>query len=257
MECEKCQKLLSDFLDGALEHQLRAPITAHLVECLSCASVHKELESIVTVCRDCRGDYDRLPNERAMWLRIRNIIESEQNAAARETARSAVGSEGQQSWWSRVMNRSWQLSLPQLATAVAAVAISVSLATAFSVRHVQTASAEEIPFTASASDNFSSVRLGNNSSNPMVMNASASSVSDYMRPQQMAIDYWQQRVENRMMRWNPQTRAAFERNMQVLNQAVQDSYTELQRRPHDEVSEEMLNAALNDKVELLKEFSDL
>jgi hypothetical protein len=32
---------------------------------------------------------------------------------------------------------------------------------------------------------------------------------------------------------------------------------ELNRNPHDEVSEQMLNEALNDKLVLLKEFSDL
>ena len=45
--------------------------------------------------------------------------------------------------------------------------------------------------------------------------------------------------------------------LQVIDQAVNDSFNELNRNPHDEVSEEMLNAALNEKLALLKEFSDL
>jgi hypothetical protein len=32
---------------------------------------------------------------------------------------------------------------------------------------------------------------------------------------------------------------------------------DLKRNPHDEVSEQMLNESLNDKLALLKEFSDL
>jgi hypothetical protein len=52
-------------------------------------------------------------------------------------------------------------------------------------------------------------------------------------------------------------RETFDRNLQVINQAVNDSMNELNKNPHDEVSEEMLNAALNEKLSLLKEFSDL
>ena len=43
----------------------------------------------------------------------------------------------------------------------------------------------------------------------------------------------------------------------MIDQAVNDSLNELNRNPHDEVSEEMLNAALNEKLTLLKEFSEL
>ena len=52
-------------------------------------------------------------------------------------------------------------------------------------------------------------------------------------------------------------RETFDRNMRVIDQAVNDSMNELNRNPHDDVSEQMLNEALNDKLALLKEFSDL
>jgi hypothetical protein len=45
--------------------------------------------------------------------------------------------------------------------------------------------------------------------------------------------------------------------MSVIDAAVNDSMRQLGQNPHDEVSEEILNAALNDKVELLKEFAAL
>ena len=51
-------------------------------------------------------------------------------------------------------------------------------------------------------------------------------------------------------------RETFERNMQAIDQAVANSLDELKRNPHDEVSEQMLNESLNDKLALLKEFSD-
>jgi hypothetical protein len=64
-------------------------------------------------------------------------------------------------------------------------------------------------------------------------------------------------VETNKVRWNQQMRDTFERNLKVIDQAVNDSLNELNRDPHDEVSEEMLNAALNEKLALLREFSDL
>jgi hypothetical protein len=45
--------------------------------------------------------------------------------------------------------------------------------------------------------------------------------------------------------------------MREIDEAVTKSLDELKSNPHDEVSETMLNAALNKKLELLQKFSDL
>jgi hypothetical protein len=71
------------------------------------------------------------------------------------------------------------------------------------------------------------------------------------------ISYWNQRVEFTKARWSPEMRETFDRNLQVIDQAVNDSFDSLSRNPHDEVSEEMLNTALNEKLSLLKEFAEL
>ena len=68
--------------------------------------------------------------------------------------------------------------------------------------------------------------------------------------------YWQQRVEARKASWNPRMRASFDRSLNVLDQTVNDSLDDLRQNPHDEVAEEMLNSALHDKIELLKEFGE-
>ena len=52
-------------------------------------------------------------------------------------------------------------------------------------------------------------------------------------------------------------RETFDRNLKVIDQAVNDSFDALSQDPHDEVSEEMLNTALNEKLSLLKEFAEL
>jgi Putative zinc-finger len=248
MNCEKCQELLSDFLDGALSHEDQASLNTHLEECLSCFSVRDELDAIVSFCRECRGEYLVPPNERALWLRIRNTVEGERAVSVQGSQAHAGRSE---SWWKQLMNRSWELSLSQMTGAVAAIAVAVALITAFSMQRMQQGSSALDPTTASAS------RDRANLTNAASSTISVSDVDDRVRQQQLAIDYWNQRIEERKARWSPQMREAFDRNMNVIDQAVNFSRDELRRNPHDEVSEEMLNSALNDKMELLREFADL
>jgi hypothetical protein len=87
--------------------------------------------------------------------------------------------------------------------------------------------------------------------------AEASNVNDRVWQRRQAINYWNQRVELNKARWSSQMRETFDRNMKVIDEAVANSLNELDRDPHDEISEQMLNESLNDKLALLKEFADL
>ncbi len=242
MNCEKCQELLSDFLDGALNTEEHSMLSAHFEECLSCFNTHEELNSIVSFCRENRDEYVAPPNERALWLRIRNTIEAEGERANAAAAASVAASAGRPSWLTRWMNRSWELSLSQMATAVAAIAVAVALTTAISLSRMQNnavSSTTTNPANASEPRNTSAL-----------MNVPVRGLSQ-------EIDYWQQRVDARKVRWNQQRREDFDLNLKVINEAVQERLKELKENPHDEMTEEMLNAVLNNKVEFLREFADL
>jgi len=226
MNCEKCQNLVSEFIDGSLNRNDYKLLQAHFDECLECAEVQKDLSTIVGFCRDHRGEYDAPANERALWLRISNSVEGE--ISSRSLASAAPGRRRL-----GFLNRTWELSLSQLTASVGAIVIVVALGTVAGLRRVQNQATA--PTTAS----------------------SGLSVRDRYRQQQQLIEYWNQRVELNKARWNPQMRETFDRNMSVIDAALNDSMRELAVNPHDEVSEETLNAAFNDKVELLKEFADL
>ena len=243
MNCEKCHELLSDYLDGALGRDDDAAFGTHLEECFPCFNVHAELNSIVSYCRDHRGEYDVAPpNERALWLRIRNTVEAESEAAA---ARPAVRREG---WWTRMMGRSWELSLPQVAMAVVAIIVVASLATVFGLRGLQ---------KAGAGGNVASADLNSRAAAGSLAVAGRDADLNTRAWQQQQIKYWTQVIEERKAHWSPQVRQDFEHNLSLLDETVQDSLKKLSEQPHDEVTEEMLNAALSDKMQLLKEFSDL
>ena len=233
MNCEKYQDLLSDLIDGSLTPEGYQSVETHLSACGVCADARDDLNVIVSYCREHRGEYDAAPNERALWLRISNTIESELIVSSRTEIPANAGG------WFRLMNRSWQLSFPQLAASVIAIVIVVSVVTIIGLRR----------FNLGAGSNFqaSGITIPSNSS----------SVADRFRERQQVIDFWNQKVELNKARWNAQMRETFDRNMSVIDAAVNDSLRQLNQNPHDEVSEEILNAALNDKTELLKEFAQL
>jgi len=229
MNCETCQDLIHDLIDGSITQRDEFTLNTHLKECLDCESVRQDLTSIVGFCRTQRGQYEAPPNEQALWLRIRNSIEADL------PSRASVETERRPSFFSRLMGHSWELSLPQLAASAAAIVLLVSLATVVGLR-----------------------RWGGYGTPPAAPAANlASDLGDRFLQRRQVIDYWNQRVELNKARWSPEMRATFERNMKVIDQAVADSVNELNRNPHDEISEQMLNESLNDKLALLKEFSDL
>jgi hypothetical protein len=229
MNCEKYQNLLSDLLDGSLTPRDCEEVEAHLIACGDCAAAREDLQMILSFCREHRGEYESVPNERAMWLRITNMVEV--NASARGTAVPAGAR-----WWFKLTNRSWQLTFPQFATSIAATVVVAVLLTLgglkmWNARGPQTAG----------------IPIGND----------VSTVQDRYRQQEQVIDYWNQRVEMNKARWSQQMRDAFDRDISIYDGTVKDSMQRLTQNPHDEVSEDILNAALNDKIALLKEFSEL
>jgi hypothetical protein len=228
MNCETCQELIHDLIDGSITQRDEFTLNTHLKECLDCDSVRQDLASIVGFCRTQRGQYDAPPNEQAMWLRIRNVIEAEL------PSRAVSNPEPQRSFFGRLMGRSWELSLPQLATSTVAIVLLVSLVTVVGLR-----------------------RWGGYGVAPAPPQVEASNVNDRISQRRQVIDYWNQRVELNKARWSAEMRETFDRNMQVIDQAVANSLDELKRNPHDEVSEQMLNESLNDKLALLNVFSDL
>ena len=231
MNCERCQELIGDLVDGSLSGADESTLKSHLDECLDCVSVREDLSAILGYCRAHRGEYEAPPNEKALWLRIRNVIEAESLNSNPALRMDAASTKTNRAGW---LSRSWEFSLPQLAAFAAAIILFVSVATTVGVRRWQATGAE-----------------------PAVRIDASASVNDRIWQRQQVINYWNQRVELNKVRWSAQMRETFDRNMSVIDQAVSDSMNDLNRNPHDDISEQMLNEALNDKLALLKEFSDL
>lgn len=230
MNCEICQELIHDLIDGSITERDEFTLNTHLRECLDCESVRQDLTSIVGFCRTQRGEYEAPPNATAMWLRIRNVIEAELPSPV------TVNTESKPSFLGRLMGHSWELSLPQLAASAAAIVLVVSMATVVGLRRFGGYG----PAVA-----------------PPQFQSDASNINDRVWQRRQVIDYWNQRVELNKARWNPEMRATFDRGVKQIDEAIATSIDELKRNPQDEFYQEMLNDSLNSKINLLKDFSDL
>ena len=141
------------------------------------------------------------------------------------------------SFWNRLSNYSLNFSLPQLVSSLVAVAVVAALITAIGLRGIGSQDANE--------------------NNIAVAGSYSGGVEERLQKKQQVIDYWNQRVEQRKAQWDRKTREAFERNLQILDETVAQYKDALLKNPHDDVYEEALNSAINEKLEFLKEFSEL
>jgi hypothetical protein len=233
MNCEKCQELLSEFLDGTLGHSEHAAVGAHLAACALCAAAREDFHAIIAAARDARGQLFAPTDERALWLRVREEVEAESRPL--KAARAAAGG----GFWSRLFGQRFELSLPQLAAGAAALVVAAASLTALGLRFAPAAPAR-------AERSASVRRVVSDDLYPRT----------YLESHEANLRYWEQRVEARRASWNPRMRASFDRSVYFLDQSVKDSLDDLSKNPHDEVAEETLNAALRDKIELLREFGE-
>jgi hypothetical protein len=240
MYCDDCKEKLSLFLDNELDEIQAAGIRAHIALCGDCAKVCEELSSILFTCATESPDEIVPPNSQALWCRISNTIESEMKPASLKQAEEPRG-------------RFWRLSFAQLASAVLGIAIISSLLTVIGVRnYTQPASEDFTTRSAATQTTFEKVlaKVG-------LVETPQQARDRRLKEQQAAIAYWDNRVQARRVQWDAHTRDAFDRNLQVINESL-DQYTMiLQQDPEDELSVEMLDSVLNDKMNLLRDFSDL
>lgn len=238
MNCDECKNLISDFMDSELDGVRAAAMRIHLAACAGCARVCEDFASILDVCGDESPTELVPPNSQALWCRINNIIESETHADAKAEQPRA---------------RLWRLSFAQLTAAVLCIALVSSLLTVVAIRN----------YTQPATADFTTRSLATQSTFEKVLSKvglieTAQQTRDRrLMEQHAAIEYWNTRVQSRRAQWDRVTRDAFDRNLQVIEESLADYTMILQQDPDDELSGEMLDSVLNDKMNLLRDFSDL
>jgi hypothetical protein len=241
MNCDECKNLITYFMDSELDETQAAAVRSHLADCALCAKVCEDITSILDVCGS-ESPVDILPpNSNALWCRINNVIEHEVRPDAVPDVTPAP-------------RRFWQLSFGQLAAAVVFVAVISSLLTIVGIKTYLQPSRSYIDAASTAAPQgpFEKVlsRVG-------LMETPQQARDRRLQEQKAAIEYWNARVQSRREQWDRATREAFDRNLQVIDESVNDYTVILQKDPDDELTGEMLDTVLNDKMNLLRDFSDL
>lgn len=245
MNCENCQNFLSEFLDGELDKTISAGIRAHLAMCADCAGIYEDFASIIGYCGEEQIKEIPPPNSQAMWCRISNIIETEIKPELEKQLAPKP------SRLSRLWNHTWSLSLTQAVSAVLSVAVISSLLTVVGIKNFVLNNDQNAQATVAPSlfDRMLS-RAG-------LVETPQQQREKRIREHQAAIEYWNKRVSTRRQQWNKNIREAFDRNLTEIDQVVTEYTQILQENPQDEISGEMLDTAMNEKMELLREFSEL
>ena len=256
MNCEWCQTRINDYVDGVLNETDCIRLEKHLETCAPCAFLHEDLSAMLHCCLEVRNAPDAPPNAQALWLRISNLIESEQSAlVAKESQLQPAAPAGAVSRW---LNQSWQLSFQQMASAVLATVVVTALVTVVAFQQQNLTQASPQLSSGINQQGLMPQIWSNFGYQTATEKQPARGVYESrLKDQQVAIEYWQQRVEQRKRQWNQHLREAFDRNVRELDAVVAEYEQQLEHNPHDDVSEEMLDSAINDKMALLREFSEL
>ncbi|MBL8124215.1 MAG: zf-HC2 domain-containing protein [Blastocatellia bacterium] len=244
MNCEFCQEHLSGFLDGELDELLASNIRTHLSLCEECAKLCEDFAAILDSCKlDELSEEIVPPNPNALWCRISNTIESEIKPETKAEVQRPRG------FFARV----WNLSFAQAASGVLAIALISSLLTVVGIKNYFQPTGSD--FTSRSSETQTSFekllsRVG-------LADSPQAARDKRLKEQQAVIDYWNQRVQARRAMWDDNLRRGFDRNLQAIDQAVYEYKTTLEQNPEDELSGEMLDSVMNEKMNLLREFSEL
>ena len=236
MNCEYCQELISVYLDNELEPEVASDVRMHLAVCAGCAKTCEDFAMILDFCDLDETEHSVPPNSKALWCRINNLIETE------------ISPKIPQEIIEEKSKRSWQFSFGQVFASILGIALISSLLTIVGIK------------------NYSAGDVSANAA-PSIFDRALSKIGlvetpqlareNRVREQQAAIEYWNKRVEEKRINWAANLREAFDRNLIQIDQTVYEYDKILQENPQDDLSSEMLDSALNEKMALLREFSEL
>ena len=180
-------------------------------------------------------------NSQAMWCRI-NIIEAEIKSELAKEEKIQVEKLQTEN------RRFWSFSFSQIFASILGIAILSSVITFIGLRNSSFSDVSSQDPPTLFEKVLSKVGLAE---------TPQQSRERRMQEQQMAIDYWNKRVEARKDQWDKNLREAFDRNLREINQVVTEYQEILEANPQDDLSGEMLDSAMKEKMDLLREFSEL
>lgn len=237
MNCEECKGLLSSFMDNELDRERSAAVMDHLALCPPCSDVCSNLTMLMNASAEATPE-ELLPNDsKKIWIKIQNVIETEAKPVMPPEPPPAA----------------WRFSFLRLGAAMLVIAVISSVLTIFALRRYQAPPGDEF-FVRTATTQTAFDKL---LSKVGLVDTPQQARERRIREQQAAIDYWNTRVQARRVQWDARTREAFDRNLGVIDESLHEYSMILAQDPEDELSGEMFDSVLHEKMNLLRDFADL
>ena len=267
MTCEAFDAAFSEYLEGTLEGKSLAQVESHLRECLRCAALLRDVESI----REEASSLPDLVSSRDLWEGIDARIAAPVLPLAARAERQ------------RRLTPAW------MGIAAAALVVSTAgvtyLLTARSIRAPQSVTA--VPLIVSGGPNTNGAALGSSGETTGPDEANAPDEQSFAQAgtvrQRVAgpvassnsigrmasvtpgvvvprsegiygkeIEMLQKIVGDRKTQLDPSTVATIEKNLLIIDAAIEQSRAALAKDPASRLLSEQLNRVLDQKVELLR-----
>lgn len=261
MTCEAFDAALPDHLEGTLDGSLRSAVEGHLRECVRCAGLVRDLRNIET---DAAKLPDLVPS-RDLWQGIEARIAAPVIPLAARPERSRRIAP---TWIGiaaaalivttagityTLTARSFRASTPAVATFIPG-----SIRTSGADTSTPDNGVAEIPTQGSAEQLAPSSRAvaGRRPTNGTQRQPTASLASATQGPSEAVytreITMLQKIVSDRRTQLDSSTVAIIERNLQIIDRAIEQSKAALARDPASRLLSDQLTHALDKKVELLR-----
>jgi hypothetical protein len=223
MNCERCESLVDDYVDGTLPAADRADVERHLARCASCAALAQDLRSI----RLAAGSLERHVPPPPAWTALSAALEAERSRGfgRRVSALTAAFA---------TPARRWQ------PIAIAATLLLLVGATSWMVWRQMPASPPPQRAAAPAAD-------------PALAQTVETELKLAEEHYQKAIAGLEQITRSESAALDPQVAAVLQKNLEVIDQAIGESRAALRTQPASEVAQESLFEALRNKVTLLQD----
>ena len=228
MTCDAFLDLVSDVIDGALTPAQRAEADGHLASCESCRQVVADLRRI----QQATGSVERLPVPAGTWSRIEAHLMADAGFAATHAAH-------------RRAHVSWRSHVWLAAAAVLVLAVGSALYLAYARN-----TAPGLGTTAAGAGN---VTNGTNASQTALVESVEMELqlaADHYEKAIAALEQVASQSDNSL---DPEVTATLRGNLQIIDQAINDSRVALRVQPDDEVAQESLFEAFRRKVALLQD----
>ena len=227
-------------MDNELDETTSMSVQTHLSVCADCAKICEDFAVILDSCTIEKPSQVPPPNSQALWCRINNIIES-------EAKHEPIAPEPPKGWFGR------SFTFSQVGSAVLGIAVISSLLTIVGIKNYYEPTAEDYTSRSSSSQTTFEKVL----SKVGLTDTPHQARMRRLQEQQAAIEYWNKRVQARREQWDNNMRDAFDRNLNEIDQAVTEYTVILEHDPQDDLSGEMLDSTLTEKMNLLRAFSEL